>query len=520
MAEAPTSAPPPASTSLAQRAVRGGLWVVISSYWAVLIGFLANVALTRIINDEVAFGTFAGAMFFVELLRVQSKLGLNYAYINHRPDPLDPVATRTVLGTYIGMELAAIAGGLLLAGLGLPLLGWLGYGRWVAGGDQVLLVALILSVAAAIDGFAGVWRVLLEKELHFVGISMVNILVAPLAYGVGIWLALRGAGVWSLVGFVYVQFLLQLTGVLWLVVRARIAPAPLHWRIDRILAQQLLRYGLVVGAGLLATMLLTQLDNFFILTFVGVGVLGFYDRAYRTAQWPSTLLAALTARIALYTYAHLQDDMIRLQKSVSLVIWLIVMLALPLALAIFLAAPDIIVLLYGADWLPAAIFLRILVLFAVIRPLWENASNLFVAIGKPRLPLIFMLVQVAVLASAGVPLTLWFGALGTTAAVGLAFSVGMLLIYRDVLREVQINIGRELAIPLLVTGITIGGYLLLAQIPQLAALAVPWQVIWKVGYTFCGFYLLLVLVQPRAMIERVRLIWQAARRTPAASTQD
>ncbi len=505
-------------STLSQRAVRGGLWVVASSYWMVLIGFLANIALTRIINDAVAFGTFAGAMFFVELLRLQNKLGLNYAYINYRPDPHDPAADSIARATYIGLELAAIAGGLLLASSGLVLLHWFGYGTWVAGGDQVLLVALILSLAAALDGFANVWRVLLEKELLFTGVSIVNMLVAPLAYAVGIVLALRGVGVGSLIGFVYVQYVLQLAGVLWLAWRAGLLAGRVRWQLDRPLAAHFLRYGGIVGLGMLATMLLTQLDNFYILTFVGVSVLGFYDRAYRTAQWPSTLLAALTARIALYTYAHLQDDMIRLQKSVAMVIWLIVMLAMPLALAIFLAAPDIIVLLYGPDWLPAAIFLRILVLFAVIRPLWENASNLFVAIGKPRLPLIFMTVQVAVLAIAGLPLTLWFGALGTTGAVGLAFAIGMLLIYRDILREVQINMVRELAVPFLVTLLTLGGYLLLTRIPALAELAVWWRVGWKLGYTFVAFYVLLFALQPHAMRERIRLIWAAARRTPSTAT--
>lgn len=215
----PTS-PTKDPSTLSQRAVRGGLWVVASSYWMVLIGFLANIALTRIINDAVVFGTFAGAMFFVELLRLQNKLGLNYAYINYRPDPHDPAATSTVRATYIGLELAAIAGGVLLASGVLVLLHWLGYGTWVAGGDQVLLVALILSLAAALDGFANVWRVLLEKELHFTGVSIVNMLVAPLAYAVGIVLALRGAGVASLIGFVYVQYVLQLAGVLWLAWRA------------------------------------------------------------------------------------------------------------------------------------------------------------------------------------------------------------------------------------------------------------------------------------------------------------
>jgi hypothetical protein len=50
------------SEPLAYRAVRGGLWVAVSSYFNVGFGFLANLALTRILAPE-DFGIFALAGF-------------------------------------------------------------------------------------------------------------------------------------------------------------------------------------------------------------------------------------------------------------------------------------------------------------------------------------------------------------------------------------------------------------------------------------------------------------------------
>jgi O-antigen/teichoic acid export membrane protein len=288
----------------------------------------------------------------------------------------------------------------------------------------------------------------------------------------------------------------------------------LRWRFDWTLARHFVRYGVVVGLGFLATALLSHMDDFYILTFVGLTTLGFYDRAYRTAQWPSTLLASLTARLALYTYARLQDDMVRLRKTIEMVLWLIMTLALPLSLAIFLAAPDMIILFYGETWLPATIFLRILVIFAVIRPLWENASNLFVAIGRPRLPLMFMLAQVATLVLAGLPFTLLWGALGTCAAVALAYAVGMALIQRDIRREVGLDMARTLALPLLVTLLAGGGYLALAALLPLAEWPLLLRLSFKVGYAFGAFALLTLLLQPRATLERVAYIWRLARRQP------
>lgn len=130
-----------------------------------------------------------------------------------------------------------------------------------------------------------------------------------------------------------------------------------------------------------------------------------------------------------------------------MVLWLITSLALPIVLAVFITAPYLIVLLYGKRWLPSALFLRILVIYADVRPLWDCAVTFFIAIGKPKLTMVFVVVQVLVLASAGLPLTLLWGALGTCVGVGLAFVVGMVLIYISISREVSINLAVELGIP-------------------------------------------------------------------------
>ena len=84
---------PPLST----RAVRGGLWITVSSCWVFGFGFAANIFLTRLLPTE-AFGGFALAMFFTQLLRLQPKLGLGFAFAQHQG------TTGQSLGTYFFME--------------------------------------------------------------------------------------------------------------------------------------------------------------------------------------------------------------------------------------------------------------------------------------------------------------------------------------------------------------------------------------------------------------------------------
>ncbi|RMD82976.1 MAG: polysaccharide biosynthesis protein, partial [Chloroflexi bacterium] len=68
---------------LAYRAVRNGVWVALGSYWVNGFGFVANIALIRLLTPAI-YGEFALAMFFYTLFDLQSKVGLNFAFAQQR----------------------------------------------------------------------------------------------------------------------------------------------------------------------------------------------------------------------------------------------------------------------------------------------------------------------------------------------------------------------------------------------------------------------------------------------------
>ena len=77
---------------------------------------------------------------------------------------------------------------------------------------------------------------------------------------------------------------------------------------------------------------------------------------------------------ALYTYTNLREDKVRLQKTVDMVFWICGAVAAPVALALFIAAPDFVLLLYGERWLPSVPILQILLIVAIIRPFWKTSA--------------------------------------------------------------------------------------------------------------------------------------------------
>lgn len=499
--------------------MRGGLWVVFSTYWIMAFGFGVNVLLTRMLGPEV-FGLYVLALFLVQALRLQTKLGVGYAFVSY-----GEVSGRT-LGTYIGLDLAAIVLGVALPLLLVPLLPPLlvAQGYSLADATAVVQVSSVLAVGAGLQGVWTTGYMLLEREMHFGPVSLLHSVCFPLSFLPALVLALLGAGVWSLVAHTLVFYTLLIIGMVWLLRRYTPYIWHLRWRFDLRLAWRLLIFGGVVGLGTLATLLLTQLDDMYIGVLVGLSALGFYDRAYRIAQWPGLLLSSLINRTIFVTYVHMQGDRARLQQMVARVIWLITTLAVPLALAILLAAPDLVVLLYGESWLPAALFLRILVVFSVVQPFWEHASKLFLAMGKPRLSLWIMGTQALTLLVAGLPFTLFWGALGTCAAAALAFAVGLGLIYRNIRREVALDLGRALAPPLGISLLVLLGYVALNRLTGLN----DWPLLVRIGakgmYGVGAFAGLLLLFQPRTTYEQVayliRLFTQRRSTTTVVRTKE
>ncbi len=487
--------PPPSETPLAYRAVRGGLWVALGSWWTIGFGFATNIVLTRLLSPEI-FGTFTLAMFFAQLLRLEPKMGVSQAFGQYKE------TSEEAVGTYLGLNSLIILVGLLLTGLAAPVLRTLGYEA------LVVRAALVLALAAALESTGGLAGVMLDKEMRFGPTSRLQMVVFSLSYIPAFWFATHGGGVWSLVSQTLVYSALLGVGGWWIARRQLPHIFRMRWRFRRSLAGQFLRFGIAVGATVLAAMLLTQLDNFLIGTIVGVAVLGFYDRAYRIAQWPSTLLTNMVSRAAFYTYARLQDDLPRLRKTVTMVLWMIVLLAWPIALVIFVTASDLVVLLYGERWLPSVIYLRLLVLIAAARPVWDNVTTLFMAIGKPRLNLAFMAVQIGVLIAAGWPLTLRWGAVGTCIAVALAFAVGLVGSYAVLRRGVGVQIDVGLLIPVLVSSLVVIGYMLINRLTDINALSVPVRVGVKTVWVLVTYFGLNWVLQPMGMKGRVKYIWR------------
>ena len=88
-----------------------------------------------------------------------------------------------------------------------------------------------------------------------------------------------------------------------------------RWTFSPLLARQFLHFGVFVGLATIFATIVYQFDNFLVGTFVGVDTLGYYDRAYRIAEWSSILVGSVRPGTVFYAYSRLQNDIVRLTKT-------------------------------------------------------------------------------------------------------------------------------------------------------------------------------------------------------------
>ena len=487
--------------SLAQRALRGTAYVLVSSYANMAAGLLYGMVMARLLEPE-HFGIVALGLFFFSMADLQGKLGLDYALI-HRPAALDKLlATHWVLGVgsaALTTLLLLAATPVLMAGAGY-LARW-GYHLQV----ESILAMLTLGLITLIDAAGRTARASLEKELAFGSTMLVGTTALLTSYATGIGLAALGLTYWAILGQMTVNVVLTTVGS-WLALR-RAAPGvsyPLVW--DGQQARWMLRYGLRVAVGAVATVVLLGFDNFLVGLLAGSAALGFYAQAYKTAQWPTGLVTHIIARTSVPTYAKVQSDLPRLSRAFEMSLWMILTLALPLALGLFITAPEFVLLLYGEKWLPAAALIRLLLGYAALRPLLDDTGALFVAIGQPGRISRVLVVQASVLVVTATPLTWRFGAEGAAVAVGIAFAAGILLTYHYVGQTVTIRLLPLFGPALLATLAALGVGLGLNEAGIGAAWPLVAQVAFKGICVAAAYALVSLLLQGRTAVQRVQLV--------------
>ena len=114
-------------------------------------------------------------------------------------------------------------------------------------------------------------------------------------------------------------------------------------------------------------MLFLQIDIIICGKMLGNEILGFYSVAVQVASLPSQKITGLVNQIAFPAFSNMQDDIRKVGKNVLSGIRILSFFAFPVSWGLSSIAPEIVEVILGPKWTPAALPLQVLALIIPLR---------------------------------------------------------------------------------------------------------------------------------------------------------
>ncbi len=370
-----------------------------------LLNLLALVVLARILIPQ-DFGLVGISAIIIGIVALFKDFGLSAAYV-HRTKDLDDAAN-IVFWSNIGIRLSLYVVVFLIA-------------PSVAGFFEEPLVDPILKIAGislVMESLGSAHSAILTKELKFGKIAIASVVTATVITVSSVVLALAGYSFWSLV---YASLIGEPVSVIlyWTLCR---------WRprlsFKRRVAKQMFAYGRdIVGINSLGFGV-KNLDNFAVGKGIGANALGEYTLAYRFGLFSSTNIVSLLARVLFPAYAKIKDNLARIKRAYLKSFYPISMLSFPVAFGLALLAEEFVLFVLGPNWMAVVVPLQVLSIYGLFNSLAGAGWNVFLAMGKTKIPLKISALEVLMMLAMLYPAVHYGGLMGVAIAVTIAIAVG------------------------------------------------------------------------------------------------
>mgnify|MGYP001279911148 CR=1 FL=1 len=346
-----------------RRALLGATWLSVGGYLTYLLNFAANLVLARLLFPR-DFGAFALAVSSVELLSILAGFSFSQGIIQMGAED-DIVDTAFMLTLWTSGALFLIGGIAFLV-------------IRVAYHADFAVLFFSLFVLRIVSLFTYVYSAQLERELHYSALSQIRVVAAVLGAAAALFMAARGAGVWSLFDRELATTIVTFAG---LIAATRWVP---RFRYNRETARALWIFGYQIFLARTLESVWYRSGSFLLGVFGGVLSLGFYDRARYLAELGQYVVSFGAVQVAFPVYARLQSNVDQLSEAYRLTHYFLIRLMYPMLICVALFPREILSVLYGTRWLEAAPVLRWLAVYAFLFPIIDNIKVLLTGIGRLR----------------------------------------------------------------------------------------------------------------------------------------
>ncbi len=350
-------------TSLRGKVLTGTGFLILRQITINILNFLGNLILARILLPE-DFGIYALIMFLITFFILIGDSGLG-AIIIRKPKKLSDNIISTIftfqqIFMFIISILLFIVTIFLEPQLKKPETIWL---------FRISIISFFLL------SFRIVQVQLLERNLLFGKIALLEIGEVLAFQGTAVSLAFSGFGVWAMVLGLLVKNIVMLIIILF------ISEWKIKYKFYFRLLKPILPFGLSFQGSHFLNFIKDSTVPIWISSVLGIKSLGYLTWANSLAIYP-ILLSNLLSRILFPFFSRIQNDKEKFKNSLEIVTRVNLLIIMAIATILFSLAKPITIILYTEKWLPALNLLYLLILVNFLLGSVLPFINAFNAIGK------------------------------------------------------------------------------------------------------------------------------------------
>jgi PST family polysaccharide transporter len=317
--------------SLGQKTVSGGLATVGAKIATTVVSVIATMFLARII-DPADFGLLGKVTALTGIVVLVGDLGLSLATIQSKTINQAQLSAFFCINVLVGLCLAIFMCSCA------PLIA-LFYSD-----NRVQMLTCVLALNVLLGSLAIQHTAVLQREMRFAEIAIIQIVAVALAAVIAITIASR-LGYWALLIQIVATTLFKTSGVWW---RSDFRPDLRFFGTG-------IRNQLKMGGNLTASKFVNYFsrnaDNILIAKIWGEESVAYYSKAYSLLLMPLSQLAGPMSSVAVPALSRLQDKPDEYRAFFRRGVGIAMMLQIPITFFAAIAGREIILTLLGPKWL-------------------------------------------------------------------------------------------------------------------------------------------------------------------------
>lgn len=343
---------------------KGLFYSFVGKYSNIVVFFIINSILARLISPE-EYGILAIIMAFITFFSNLLEMGWGAAIIQK-----EKISEKFICSVfYVNVALSFLTGIIFYLFSYYFISNYYNNQIYKILGEYLFFYLLIL-------GLGIVPKALLSRQKKFKEIAYISLISNIISGIVGIVLAFKGFSYYALIfQGIILNFLIFVLS--WKISELKIT---LSFSIKEI--KSMFNYSSYTFLFNSVNFFSRNLDNILIGKYMGNYSLGIYDKAYKLMLYPLSILTNVISPVLHPILARYQDNKEKMYYEYMKIVKILACLGVLISVILFFSAKEIILILYGKNWLQVIPIFKILSISTAIQIVLSSSGTVFLASGK------------------------------------------------------------------------------------------------------------------------------------------